>query len=634
MNGHVFAKPGAVVLSVSLALALLASFLVSPGLYNVDETIYVLGAGAIAQTGSFAVENGWQAYGSNDLRLWFLRPGPNGLVPQYPAGASLLAAPLLEHLGSRSFIVLNALASAVLVWLTYLTANLVFGARTAWLTIAILVFGTYIGEYALGVWPHAMSAAAVMAGFYLALRACAVSGSLAVFWGVASGLVISAGFLIRLDTVLILPVIAVVALFTAKDLFRVIFGGTLGLLVGGLAAAIINKQKFGTLNPLSYGTGLSGATDYSTHLIAAVCAVVGLALLILVRQAGTIWVPRLKLGAIFVAVVAVGSLFFHPGMRDLAEEVRVGIVSLGYDMTQSPDVRPGIVGTPGDVRLFWGLPKKSLVQSLPWLGLLSILFFYPGPQGQRKWLWIMVLAVAVWSLPFVPRAWHGGFGANMRYFLPVLPFLAILSAHALASVFSRAELSLRATRILAVCAVMSTLIFMYLRSDDIARLHQVDTRYLFWVLAALCLLTLVPREAGRSAARVAACVALIGIGTAAKVSWIDDFGKTQFIRSKSLATTQVVAKLEGPLLLYGAPEWYQMQLERPDALVAIHDNKTRSLDLDLIRSALGEGRRVFVASFLASQFPDDDETIFAEADLTARGGHRLVEVLSVGSVVR
>ena len=106
--------------------------------------------------------------------------------------------------------------------------------------------------------------------------------------------------------------------------------------------------------------------------------------------------------------------------------VITGMHAILIDATIIQDNRAGGLQRMADgTVLFWGLPKKALAQSLPWLGCLAALAGLARAERRQSILFVLII-FAGWSVPFVVGSWHGGFGANMRYFLPSVVLLAIL----------------------------------------------------------------------------------------------------------------------------------------------------------------------------------------------------------------
>lgn len=612
-------------LGALLVLAVSIAFLVPSGLYNIDEFVYTLGADTLSREGSLAVRNGWDIYGSEGLKLGFLREGPNGIVPQYPPGTALLAAPLFDMLGARSLILLNAISAALTVWMTYLLGRHCYGdARTGMVAAGILLFCTFLAEYAFGIWPHAMSMAAALGAFYMAVRATGTMGRRAFGWALAAGLAIGAGFLIRLDTILIVPVVGTFVILNARAPAISLAGGALGLLPGILGASLANQVKFGTFNPLSYGGGTGGGTDASAHAVAAVVGIVGVLALFAIRHIR--WTNALRRIALASGLAAVALAFLHPALRGFAGDYARGLWDLGYDLTGVSEGRPGATEKTGPIRWFWGQPKKALAQSLPWLGILAIFLVRPWTAATRKWHLTFALALFVWSLPFVPRSWHGGFGMNMRYFLPVVPFLALLAAHAVSRLQDTAGLRARTFVLFGLLGFGAAALWAAAGPVAMALLHQMLTRVLFLIVAAFALWAALRGPNGPIAARSALASATVAFGVAAAVGAVQDFSKALEKRQNTQAIGSALASVEGPALLYGSTSWFGALIGRPDTLFAVPDQWTMAPDLALIGRALADGRQVFVSEGLAPVITDSDNGAFVEGRSIATERYRVVQI--------
>src|SRR3990170_8841381 len=198
------------------AIILIAAFIVSPGFFQIDEAIHYLGARAFAERGSLGIDNGYHQLHSESLRLRFLVDGPQGLTPQYPAGSALLAAPLLPFLGARAFILLNALAAVAMLFTVRKICLSQLGNETiARIAVALLVAGTFWVEYAVGVWPHMLSAFCAVQAYWFALRHLDSYGK-SDRDAILSGLFAGAGMLFRLDAVLAVPAIGLILILFAS----------------------------------------------------------------------------------------------------------------------------------------------------------------------------------------------------------------------------------------------------------------------------------------------------------------------------------------------------------------------------------------------------------------------------------
>jgi len=580
---------------LALAAVVIASaFFVSDGLNTVDELIYFLGADAFAQSGSLTVENGFETFGSEDLRLWFLIDGPNGLAPQYPPGSAVVGGLFIKLMGVRGMILLNALASAGTLYFTYRLALALYNSRhIAVGAVVLLAFGSFFGEYAAGVWPHAISMFFVVSAFWYFVRALELEGSRDAVSLVFAGLLIGAGFLFRADTILILPTIAAtVLLYGARPVATFAWGG-LGMIPGFLAAAAANSYKFGSINPLSYGNSSGGGDDPASHL--PVLIVVGVVMLALLWARHMTWSPRYRLPFAGVVAGIVALLAVLPWTSVAVKDSFLGAFVLLFDLTELRNLVIGIYTSEYGLLSFWGVAKKALGQSLPWLGILGILVFSRWSPKRRKSHLMILIATAVWVLPFAIREWHGGYSSNMRYFLPIVPFLAIISAalwHDLAPVTQR-------TVTLGLLAAISGLVAVFawaaLAPTGWAGAQQAMSTYALYAMLLLAML------GGLSALSSTLIIPAVRLGFAAcfgmavTYGLIVDFSVAQSKRAIIADASKGFSKVEGPTLFHGRPEMFTFQSRRPDGLIASASRLTRVVDSNLIRQALKNGYRAFVA---------------------------------------
>jgi hypothetical protein len=421
------ADRGTLLLAILAAGIVAGAFLVSDGLYTIDELIYLMSAEAMRARGSLIVENGWDLIRSPDLQLWFLVDGPNGLAPQYPPGLAAIGAPFAGLFGARGLILVNALAAAATLFLVRALARRLFRDEGAALGAALLFgLGSFWLEYAWGVWPHALGVALATAALLCVLRGLDAGDGGGPGWAAAAGALIGAGMLVRADAVLLLPAAAAAAILWSARPWASLAAGAAGLAPFAVAMAAANARKFGTLNPLSYGAdGGGGGASAATYLPLLAAGAAGLALLIALRRLDARASRRL-LWAAGAAAALVAALL--PAAGRLALDYAEGVRALILDMAAVQDPRLPPEARQGGTLAFWGIYKQALGQSLPWVGLAALLpFCAPGPEGRRAAAFV-ALAVGIWTAPFLFLSWHGGLGSNMRYFLPVLPLLAAAAA--------------------------------------------------------------------------------------------------------------------------------------------------------------------------------------------------------------
>ena len=138
----------------------------------------------------FALWNGYEEYPSAELTFPVLRTHDGRLVSQYPEVFTLLAQPFYRLMGYDGLFVMNALAFAAVVWLTFRLAARLFESRKLALNAClILVFASYAWEYSQATMPHALSALFVIGAVALTVAALAHPSAARSYWlAAASGL--------------------------------------------------------------------------------------------------------------------------------------------------------------------------------------------------------------------------------------------------------------------------------------------------------------------------------------------------------------------------------------------------------------------------------------------------------------
>lgn len=593
-------------LVLACAFPVLGAFLVSSGVFTIDELIYLISADALARNGSLIVDNGYAEFGSRDLKLWFLIEGPNGLTPQYPPGQAALALPFFVTLGAQGLVLLNSLAaagSAVLTWA--LARRLYQDAAVATVAVLMLTFCTFQLDYAWSLWPHMTTAFFVLLAFYLAAGAMEhqTTGAVLTF-SIGSGLAVGAGVLLRADAVLVLPIIAACVVVAARHPFLTTLGGFMGLVPGVAIGAFVNLFKFGTPNILSYGrTGTGGGTDITSHLSTLV--VIGAALLALFALRFVKWTrPRLRIGAVLLLAGAI-ALLAIPETRDILARLGRGFTALFVDSRTINDTRLGIERLDDGSLLFWGVAKKAMFQSLPWLAILIALMLTPWRKEHIRPNLMLLCFVTIWSLPFVALAWHGGFSSSMRYFLPMLPALVILGSATIVEMAAHSKRPIRLT-LVGIMAGLALGIALFdsgnLQTDGFTQ--QALTLYVF--SAALLVIAVVSlfRRFAPSLNTAGLVAAGVGLGTATFGSVLVDVSFSQQLRARSAAVSTVAESLKGPVLIHGRPSFFAFGVARPDVILAIGERITDEADTDLFVDAIRSGYRavapIQTAEFIAS----------------------------------
>ncbi len=571
----------------------LGAFVAVPGLYNIDETIYYLAADALLHEGSLTVRNGFETYGAEGLKLLYLVDGPRGLTPQYPVGPTLLGAPLMALLGVRGLILVNALSAVATLLLTRaLARRLGYGEAAATGAVLILLFGTFFVEYAYSVRPHVLQMALVLAALWAA-AGCVLPGAAAPRRdALLSGLCIGIGMMVRLETVLLLPGIGALAILYAPMPVRTLALGAAGLAPGLLASAAVNAYKFGSWNPLSYGS-VGGGTDPRSYLVLLPVAVLAPLALIIFRRIE--WRPGMRWPVLGGAAVALGTAAFLPALQEPLFRYLRGLYTLMIDMTVSPINRTAIEVMEDGTMTFYGLWQKALGQSLPWLGAFALLAV--RPWGERRPAFLLIgLTWLFWTMPFAMLTWNGGMGGNMRYFLPLLPLLAIVLAGIWSDLLGGRPRSLMRDLMLgAGLAAVLVQAWMMLSASGFGGVQQILSVYALAALAVASLATGLGLLAARHARlMLATCFALAMIQCLGI-----DLAVAQMRRADTLQTDRILARLPSPALLVGPPEFFTIGATRSENLMAVPRWTDSTLQTGLYARAREDGYRVYTFKQIA-----------------------------------
>ncbi len=575
------------------------------GHYNLDEALYTLGAQAFYESGQFAISNGHEAYQSDDLRNWLLIEGPTGLVPQYPVGIMVAAAPLFDWLGVKSLMLVNLLAGIATLFAAHLVARKLFGSELiANLTVVLLALCTFWVEFAVAIWPHSVSI------FFCTLAVLMFLNALdreRAVWGPAalSGAIIGISAFFRLESVLLLPGIAACTLLYAARPLQVLIGGALGFVPVFALLGYSNVLRFGTLNPLSYGRSDGSGTDLAGYLVLGAVILVILLGLIAVRNFGKSklqWQHALVLFVASIAAILVASQFV-PMVKSLVN----GVHAIILDSKVIEDPRPGATFRFPDGTLgFWGQPKKALVQSLPWLGCVVALLALPWGERRRSIAIILILFLA-WSSPFLLRSWHGGPGANMRYLLPMLPLLSALMAWLIC------ELSTRTGRangpsifLAALFGFGLTMSFALSRPELVFVLNQIYSSILSYIVASLTLLIFLVKT--RGTAFVAVHVLAISLGFSSYLAF-QDYSLAQGRRALNASWSEAAASVSGKVVFYGPPAGFYPAFGKPDQLVALPHVNYIEADMAFLEAACRDGYRILMTEFLSRPLSEKDGLI-------------------------
>ena len=580
-----------------ISITILAfSFFGSDGFFLVDEFVYYLSAQNFADSSSWVIENGFDAFGSQNLVFFNLVAGPNGLVSQYPVGSTILGAPLVHVLGVRGLILVNAASAVGMIFLTRSVARSLFRDEVvALLATLLLVFCTYFVEFAIAIWPHALSSFLTLASIKLFLLALEAEPGRDWKLSGAAGLLIGLAFLVRTDALLIVPAFGAVAMLYCNRPVRFLAAGGIGLFPAFAVAAWANWHKFGNANPISYGAG-SGGISVSQHQGMIYLSGALLALLVLARHVR--WQSRWSKPVILGGVAGLAVLwYFIPSANSILNRYAFGAYNLLADLTLTPDRRAGVMSQGNGTVAFWGLPKKALGQSLPWLPALLWVFLRPWGSENRRSLLFCLIALALWTMPFFLLAWHGGLGSNMRYFHSILPLIAILGALAITQISTIAVSALRPLISGYALGIAAILVWTMFAPTGLFGAHQVLSTYVLLLVTITLLVVSISGATSPAVAKLAVGTIAVGLGVSTALGLIQDLSLSQLHRNENRWINDALAGLPTPSLIIGPPEDFAFQIPRPDGLLA-YPAEGKPVDIDLIEKALDEGYDVYVSTWL------------------------------------
>ncbi|MCI4644867.1 MAG: hypothetical protein MRY64_08805 [Hyphomonadaceae bacterium] len=442
---------------IATALALL----VAPSTMGIDDTLHVQMVRALVDHGALHIAETGGVEASPALQTLLTHSVDGKVMPQYPSGYAFLAAPFYLLLGIKGLVLMNALSLVVILWATRRLALTLFADdRLAWIAMALLGLASFLPVYGFIILPHLSSLALVMLAAERSAHAASEAGrSRFRLWLALAGLCLGIAVNLRVDVILAMACLVFwVRLFGLPNHRSATLLLIAGMVPGLLVASVLNDAKFGSFVPISYGPK-SGADSMTKYMAPFALLSAAFLLSFLVDTSGprfrALWARIYRRNVLLGGLMIAGlGLLLVPAARGFLFNAWVLVV----DLQQASDwqARLGLQRDEWGFANFYGLNKKALVQSMPWFALcafpLAALFQGRDVRSLSLCFSAMAAIFAFYSL----RQWHGGFAVNMRYFLPALPFAAILGAYALCQLWARFpsfRLSAQSWRILIVAGL-------------------------------------------------------------------------------------------------------------------------------------------------------------------------------------
>lgn len=510
-----------------IALIVLGWATSSTGLFTVDEYFYVRSAESMAEEGSLTFRQ-FEVDGAPALDMNFARPTSEAgrLTPQYPSGYALVAAPFFAILGIKGLTLLNAIAAAASLWLTFgITLAIYRNENSALLAVVILATATFWSSYAFAVWPHMVALAIVLA----ALDRMLAAGNGETNAVIAAGLIVGFGQTVRIDMIVLAPVVIFwLRLFcdgpTRRDALRFVLA-----LAPGLAfAAWLNWEKSGVLNPFIYENDVAAnqPSDFLPLAIAAGALMIAI-MMFDVRRLNK-WPHGSKPLVTMALLVCATGLLTSPWTA-MFKGYWVSLVDA--QAYEHLDRQIGIVRNEFGWLNFYGFSKKALAESLPFLPLMAlpIIRFFRGAMTRGEGLLLAVAGAFATLYSF--NQTDSGLGLNARFLLPLLPIASIIAAVELRGLQQESRIPALTLAKVGALGAGFFLVFRLITSDE-GRWSTPFDLYPQLAIAFLLLVVLGWRVRWPSApsAQIACALAAVSIGAGAAIS-IDDFVRDQSYRA-------------------------------------------------------------------------------------------------------
>lgn len=583
------------------AWLLYAAFFAPAGLFTDDEIIYSAMIDRFATAGSFVIPNGYEDFPTQSLRLTFLVPGPHGLVPQYPVGYAILAAPFYLLGGLQGVIFLNALASVLTLFLTYRIAQVLFKEDRLAISAALVFgFATFAVDYAFAIWPHATANLLVAGALYGAVLGLD-DEERNWKWVALAGLLIGLGLTIRRDVLVAAPLIGAWLFIFSRRPVRMTVGFVVPLGLGLLAAGWLNYLKFGVFNPVTYGHAagdgqMQGVLRYLPYALFAGVVLLLMRWRLLWRALSGKWGwGVLLLGTLVIVLV--------PAFRNLAMRIIDGLWVLLVDLEHLRDLATNSrYEQVGDSHyLYFGTLKKTLVESLPFLPLL--VFPLAGIfRGSRKAAYVLCFFFPLcWFLVYAPTQLIGGLANNMRYLAPALPLLAIVGALAWRQVSTDSKPGIYVIVGLSGILAVGLMSLAAWTNEYLGVLEAFfvggGARWFGLALLVLAAAWLLFAGARRALSPPLQVMMMTSFLLAMMAAYPFDAYRTREVRAAVQEGSERLRYIELDAHVF-APGYFALyfQLQREAGTLAFYVPEEIDLDLELMKRALDQGRPVYIAS--------------------------------------
>ena len=358
---------------IAIFLLIYTFFFGVAGPLTFDSGTYHLSVQSLVTTGDFFIDNSYNEFKSPLLRVGMTQFPAGQLVSQYPEYYTIIAAPFYAIFEYRGLMVVNSLAFIGIIALIWrMTAWFSYDPVAPVSAVLIYSFATYSWEHTQSSIPHLLNTFLILLACWLAWGAALNRNDLPKWFpgwlsgpvgraGLA-GLVIGLAVGVRLDAAFAAAVLGLPFLTGRGLRWKEIAAMAAGTVPMIACLIWINYEKFGVINPFSYGHLHGGGYVSSlSHYFTVAAALSGIATLYAFRD----YIParlnrkRLMIGA---SVFGLAAMALTPTGHQFA----TGVFQLLVDLRIRPDIpEPGLTRSVNGAVVYFESVKKALIVSLP-----------------------------------------------------------------------------------------------------------------------------------------------------------------------------------------------------------------------------------------------------------------------------
>ena len=419
------------VILLSIFFLLLGLTIYVPGLFSIDDVTYLFMAHSFAKNHTFEIWNGFDEFKTAYFGIFEPVYYKNKMYGKYPHLYPIIAYPFYSSFGINGLFYINIISFVLTIFILYKFTNLLFSDNKLSLIVTcIYSFCTFSFEYAVGLWPHMLSVFLSLSA-YLFFERSFLDDKRKNSFLILSGLLTGIAVGVRLQNIITAAIISLTILVFSKEKLKNLFSFLSGLLLVITSIGYINLNRFGSIDPFSYGhykgKNIKYFLDYPGFLLLFAAFFLFFFLIFrfknIILSTGKNFVkPVLTIISILVLITLLADpkwTFFN-----FLKNIYTNVIDLSFFFNKDL-----IHGQRADIAYF-GHIKKSILQSCPFLILSFLSPWIMKKESFDKRKLFLLSASFFLQLMFISTFFfHGGFAFNVRYGLELLPFAVILCCY-------------------------------------------------------------------------------------------------------------------------------------------------------------------------------------------------------------